>query len=102
MSNEVTKLLDQLQEFLQAAEEAKGLGFEVVGYSQRTSEWGEFFLFPKSSMGIVVQFLLATRWSRNYPTEFEFKPPVVHFKVSQCGRCNHFNANDVVLHMKMM
>jgi hypothetical protein len=76
----VTFKLSSLQEFLQAAEEAKGLGFEVVGYSQRTSEWGEFFLFPKSSMGIVVQFLLAARFSRNYPTDFEFKPPVVHFK----------------------
>lgn len=38
-----------------ANERAKQLGYEVVGYNDKFEYWKEFFLYPKSSQGIVVQ-----------------------------------------------
>jgi methylmalonyl-CoA/ethylmalonyl-CoA epimerase len=43
-----------------AAEHARGLGYEVVGYDDSSPSWKEAFLHPKQAQGIVVQLAETT------------------------------------------
>lgn len=44
-----------MQEFYDKAAQAQKLGFEVVKLDDQDQSWLNFFLFPKSTMGTLIQ-----------------------------------------------
>jgi len=56
----------KVPDLARAADRARSLGYEIVGYDDRSPYWKECFLHPKQAQGIVVQLAQAI------PNEAEF------------------------------